>query len=50
MTMFQGDEAVLLDLDNAALIEHLRYDLGGVIGSEYADPNGQGRIRLLDGP
>ena len=50
MTMFQGDDAMPLDLDNATLIEHLQYNLGGVIGSECADQNGQGRIRLLDGP
>ena len=49
LTMFQNDEAVLLDLDNKALIEYIQYDLKGTIGSEYADPNGQGRIVKKDG-
>lgn len=50
MTMFKNDEPVLLDVDNAALIEYLQYDLKGVIGQEYADENGQGRITIKDGP
>lgn len=50
LNMFMKDEAVLLDLDNKALIDYIRYDLKGTIGSEYADPNGQGRIVIKDGP
>lgn len=50
LTMFMNDEAVLLDLDNKALIEYIQYDLKGTIGSEYADPDGQGRIVIKNGP
>lgn len=50
LNMFMGDEAVLLDLDNKALIDYINYDLKGIIGSEYADPKGQGRIVIKDGP
>lgn len=50
LTMFMNDEAVLLDLDNQALIEYIQYDLKGTIGSEYADPDGQGRIVVKNGP
>ena len=45
-TAFDGAE-VLQDqfkLDSQALIDQIVYDLGGVIGGEYADPYGQGRI------
>jgi len=45
------DNKLLLDsisLDNAALITYLNEDLGGVIGEEYAEP--QGRIRIVDAP
>ena len=44
-----NDEAVLLDLDNKALIEYIQYDLKGTIGGEYADPDGQGRIVIKGG-
>lgn len=50
LTMFMNDEAVLLDLDNKALIEYIQYDLKGTIGSEYASPTGQGRIAIKDDP
>ena len=50
LTMFMNDEAVLLDLDNKALIEYIQYDLKGTIGGEYADPDGQGRIVIKNGP
>ncbi len=50
MNMFKNDTATLIDLDSAALIEYVQYDLKGVIGSEYADENGQGRIILKAGP
>lgn len=50
LNMFMNDEAVLLDLDNKALIEYIQYDLKGTIGSEYADPAGQNRIVIKDGP
>ena len=50
LNMFMNDEAVLLDLDNKALIEYIQYDLKGVIGSEYANLEGQGRMAVMDGP
>ena len=48
MTMFQGCDVVFENvvLDNQALIEYMG-SLGGVIGSEYADPEGGGRIQLV---
>ena len=44
--MFVGDELILEDimLDNEALITYIVDTLGGVIGEDYADPYGQGRI------
>ena len=46
ISMFQ-DNALLLDeimLDNQALIQYIVEELGGVVGEEYADPYGEGRI------
>ena len=46
MSMFLDGE-LLLDgvmLDNQALINYIMNELGGVVGEEYADPYGQGRI------
>ncbi|MCR4588735.1 MAG: bifunctional metallophosphatase/5'-nucleotidase [Lachnospiraceae bacterium] len=49
-TMFDG--AVLLQdkvkLDNQVLIDYIVDTLGGVVGSDYADPYGQGRITVLE--
>lgn len=45
-TMFDGC-TILQDevkVDNQVLIDYITQDLGGVIGEEYADPFGQGRI------
>lgn len=39
----------LLGLDNATLIEYVNTYLNGVIGDEYADRLGQGRIKLVTG-
>lgn len=50
LNMFMNDEAVLLDLDNKALIEYIQYDLKGTIGEEYANPAGQDRIVIENGP
>ena len=50
-TMFDG-APVLQDrvkLDNQVLIDYIVDTLGGVIGDEYADPYGQGRIVIIDG-
>lgn len=49
-TMF-ADNTVLLDsvmLDNQVLINYIVDQLGGVIGEEYADPYGQGRIVAVE--
>lgn len=35
-------------IDNQVLINYIRDELGGVVGEEYADPYGQGRITLVD--
>ena len=46
MTMFQ-DDPLLLDgimLDNQVLINYITQSLGGVVGEQYADPHGEGRI------
>ena len=45
-TMFEGAK-ILQDevkLDNQVLLDYITGTLGGVIGEEYADPYGQGRI------
>ena len=45
-TMFDGAPLLLdcVKLDNQVLIDYATETLGGVIGEEYADPTGQGRI------
>lgn len=47
-TMFEGctmlKDSVMLD--NRALIDYITEVLGGTVGEEYADPAGQGRIRM----
>lgn len=48
--MFMGD-ALLQDevmLDNQVLITYITQILGGVVGEEYRDPYGQGRIVILE--
>ena len=48
--MFEGAK-VLQDrvkLDNQVLIDYIAGTLGGVIGEEYADPFGQGRITIVE--
>ena len=47
--MFEG-APVLQDcvkLDNQVLIDYIRDSLGGVIGEEYSDLTGQGRIVII---
>lgn len=49
-TMFQ-DNTFLLDstmLDNQVLINYIVDGLGGVVGADYADPHGQGRIVAVE--
>lgn len=47
-TAFDGAEVLRKDimLDNQALIDYVQITLGGSIGSEYADPYGDGRITI----
>lgn len=49
MVMFQGAEVVKDRVmpDSEVLIQYIRDALGGVVGEEYADSYGQGRITLL---
>ena len=50
--VFMGDK-ILLDeimLDNQVLITYVSESLGGVIGEEYSDPYGQGRIVIVTEP
>ena len=49
-TMFDGSEIMQdrFKIDNQLLIEYITDVLGGVIGEEYADPYGQGRITILE--
>lgn len=53
-TMFGEDNIkLLLDetmVDNEVLIDYLTENLDGVIGEEYADPYGQGRITINNEP
>lgn len=49
---FFMDNRILQDevmLDNQVLITYIRDFLGGVVGEEYANPYGQGRITIIDG-
>lgn len=46
------DNTLLQDevmVDNQALITYIRDHLGGVVGADYANPYGQGRITIVDG-
>ncbi len=49
-TMFDGAPllADCVKLDNQLLIDYITESLGGVIGPEYSDPYGQGRIRIIE--
>ncbi len=48
-TMFEGAEVINdnIKLDNQALIDYIVDTLGGVVGEEYADLYGQGRITIM---
>ena len=50
-TMFDGAPVLRdsVNLDNQVLIDYITDALGGVIGDEYADPWGQGRIVIAEG-
>ena len=49
-TMFEGAEVLVKEgkLDNQLLIDYITGPLNGVIGEEYADPYGQGRIVVVN--
>lgn len=49
-SMFEGCRMVQdgSKLDNQVLIDYIKNTLGGVIGAEYANPNGQGRIVITE--
>ena len=49
-TAFDGAEVIndQFKLDSQLLIDYIVDDLGGVIGEEYADPYGQGRITIIE--
>ena len=47
-----ADNTLLLDsvmIDNQVLINYIVDNLGGVVGEDYADPYGQGRITIING-
>ena len=48
-TMFEGCKVLQesVKLDNQVLIDYITETLGGVIGEEYENPVGQGRITIL---
>ena len=50
MAMFQGctllQDSVMID--NQVLINYIVDVLGGVVGEDYADPYGQGRITVIE--
>jgi len=45
-TMFDGCKVLQksVKLDNQVLIDYITQSLGGVVGEEYANPYGEGRI------
>ena len=49
-TMFDGCQVLQnsVKLDNQVLIDYITESLGGVIGEEYEDPYGQGRITIVE--
>ena len=49
-TAFNGANVLQegIKIDNQVLIEYITETLGGEIGGDYADPCGQGRIRILN--
>ena len=45
-----GEEEVILDevkMDNQVVMDYITGELNGIVGEEYADPYGQGRIRIF---
>lgn len=50
-TAFDGAAVVVENagLDSQVMIDYITDSLDGVIGTEYADPYGQGRITIIEG-
>lgn len=48
-TMFDGAKVLNMSggLDNQMLIDYIQGPLGGVIGEQYSDPYGDGRIKII---
>ncbi len=48
--MFDGARLIKnqVKLDSQLMIDYMAETLGGSIGSEYADPAGQGRIKIIE--
>lgn len=49
-SMLNKNPVTLLGLDNEALMDYLKLNLRGVVGQDYADPMGAGRIAFQVGP
>ena len=49
-TMFSKDDIVLdqIAIDNAALIKYIQEGMNGEVDEKYADPYGQGRIKIVE--
>ena len=49
-TMFDGCKITqdAVKIDNQVLIDYITETLGGVVGTEYADPYGDGRIVFVE--
>ncbi len=49
-SMFRGAKVLqnCVKLDNQVLIDYITETLGGVVGDEYSDPYGQGRIVIVE--
>ena len=48
-TMFDDKKSAVMTgrLDSEDLINYIKEDLGGEVGTDYADPYGQGRISII---
>ena len=49
-TMFSKEDIVLdqIAIDNASLIEYIQEGMNGEIDEKYANPYGEGRIKIID--
>ncbi len=47
--MFSKDDVIaVMMVDNEALMNYIGVTLGGVVGEEYSNPYGQGRITAVE--